>query len=190
MATNQTLQSRDTHRSHGDRTVEIAARRRRLYCTAICIVTLLAAAGSARAGGLPRFSAFEQQTYCESVAAARVGPESWDEAQGVFEEADALLREVETHLCMARFDVALERVQRGRSELADLPAVWQASRRRARLEIVAATAKIALGDVESARLNFQWALELDPYLELDASQTSPKVLAMFREARASFVASR
>ncbi|MGH0037089.1 MAG: hypothetical protein ACQGVK_18845 [Myxococcota bacterium] len=166
------------------------ARRRRLFCTALAALGVLAAAGSARAGGVPAFSALEQQVYCESVAASRVGPESWDEAVGAFEEADALLAEVETHLCMARFQVALERVQHGRQELEDLPEVWQSSRRRARLEIMAATAKIALGDPDSAQLNFHWALEIDPYLELDAAQTSPKVLQMFREARASFVAAR
>jgi hypothetical protein len=168
----------------------IAARRRRLFATAIGIVTVLAAASSARAGGLPDFSAAEQQAWCESVAASRVGPESWDEAIGAYDEADRVLADVETQLCLARFDAALTRVQRGRSELADLPESWESDRRRARLEILAATAKIAMDDVESARLNFRWALEIDPYLELDPVETSPKVLQMFRESRASFVAAR
>jgi len=153
-------------------------------------VLVLCAAPVVRAGGIPPFTADEQQAFCRSLAAEHVGPESPDEPVGPYDAADALLAEVETHLCMARFDVALERIRKGRSVMAGLPAAWQAERRRARLEVLAATAKIALGDLESAALNFRWALEIDPYLDLDPAETSPKVLAMFRRSRESFLASR
>lgn len=187
MATTRTQPSQDACDRRFARTPRL---RRRLCCTALAVLAVLAAASTGRAGGMPRFNAREQQAWCESVAASRVGPESWDEAPGVYEQADRLLAAVETHLCMARFDVALERIARGRDELAGLPAAWESDRRRARLEILAATAKIATGDLESARLNFRWAIEMDPYLELDPAETSPKVLSMYEETRASAVASR
>ncbi len=166
------------------------ARRRRLFVVTLVSGLVLGAAGSSRADGMAPFSAAEQQAYCESLSVSRVGPESWDEPVGEYDQADLVLAEIETHLCMARFAVALEKAQAGRRVFADLPDTWQADRRRARLEVLAATAKIARGDRESARLNFHWALEIDPYLELDPAETSPKVLEMFRESRASFVASR
>ncbi|MGH0037264.1 MAG: hypothetical protein ACQGVK_19740 [Myxococcota bacterium] len=62
----------------------------------------------------------------------------------------------------------------------DAPAV---EIRRARLEVLSATAAVALGRDTEARAHMAAALGHDPELRLDARSTSPKVLALLREAR-------
>lgn len=99
-------------------------------------------------------------------------------------EADLALEEVDVALCMARFHEALADVDAARARLASLPTSWALRGRRARLEALAATAHVALGDRDAARAAFVRALELDPGFELDAERASPKLVRVFREARA------
>ncbi len=48
---------------------------------------------------------------------------------------------------------------------------------------MAATAQVALGKRDGARQSLIRALSADPTLALDASEVSPKVLELMREAR-------
>jgi hypothetical protein len=79
----------------------------------------------------------------------------------------------------ARFELALERVERGRRflETQGLPA------ERARLEVLAATAEIALGQEEAARESLGRALRAQPELSLDPTRHSPKLVRLFEEVR-------
>ena len=56
--------------------------------------------------------------------------------------------------------------------------------RRARLEVMTATAQVALGQRSRARMSMQRAHLADPGLALDERETSPKVLGLLRELRA------
>ena len=60
---------------------------------------------------------------------------------------------------------------------------------RARLEVLAAIAQVALGDDAAARRSFGRALEAQPGLELDPGRTSPKVMRALEGARAAAEAS-
>jgi tetratricopeptide (TPR) repeat protein len=91
--------------------------------------------------------------------------------------ADTLLRE-------ARFEEALDRTERLRAELAGLAAGPEARRLRARTEVMAATAYVALDREDAARECFRRALAAEPALDLDPATTPPKVLRVFRTVRA------
>ena len=60
-----------------------------------------------------------------------------------------------------------------------------ARERRARADVVAATAQVALGRDDEARRSFERALAADPALRLDPATTSPKVRRAFDAARAA-----
>ena len=55
--------------------------------------------------------------------------------------------------------------------------------RRARLEVMAATAEVALGQRTPARRSMMRALRAVPDLVLDEREASPKLLELLREAR-------
>lgn len=95
----------------------------------------------------------------------------------------ALLDRCEAELRAARFEQSLasagearDRID-ARNEAADDPA-------RVRLEIASATAYLALGQNDAALESLARALIADPDLELDPALISPKVLTVFRAARA------
>jgi hypothetical protein len=54
---------------------------------------------------------------------------------------------------------------------------------RSRLHVLLATAHVALGERDLARLNLERAIRLDPKLTLDPRTTSPKLVAVLRELR-------
>ncbi len=91
--------------------------------------------------------------------------------------ADQLLRE-------ARFEEALARIEGIRGELAVFGAGDAGRRLRARTEVVAATAYVALDREDAARECFRRALAAEPALDLDPATTAPKVLRVFRAVRA------
>ena len=98
-------------------------------------------------------------------------------------EIAALLDRCEAELRAARFEQSLasagearDRID-ARNEAADDPA-------RVRLEIASATAYLALGQNDAALESLGRALIADPDLELDPALISPKVLTVFRAARA------
>jgi hypothetical protein len=79
----------------------------------------------------------------------------------------------------ARFELGLERVERGRRllETQGLPG------QRAHLEVLAATAEIALGQEEAARESLERALRAQAELSLDPALHSPKLVRLFEEVR-------
>jgi hypothetical protein len=87
--------------------------------------------------------------------------------------ADALVAETAANVRAARFDAALTSAERARRELTGLQR-GQREPRTARLEVLAATAELALGRDGPAHESLRRALDADPSLKLDP-ETSPKV---------------
>ena len=87
--------------------------------------------------------------------------------------ADALVAETAANVRAARFDAALTSAERARHELTGLQREQRAPR-TAQLEVLAATAELALGRDGPAHESLRRALDADPSLKLDP-ETSPKV---------------
>lgn len=131
------------------------------------------------------------------VLVVRWKPPTVEEAPGeaerrpVLSRVEALLQESEQNLREAHFEEALRRAGTARRELdtagpadgAGAPDEVRAL--RARLEVLAAIAQVALGDEAAARSSFGRALEAEPGLELDPGRTSPKVMRALEGARAA-----
>lgn len=98
--------------------------------------------------------------------------------------ADGLIAETEARVRAARFEDALAVAGDARLTLDD---VGEGERRPrlARLEVLRATAELALGRGDAARQSFGRALAADPNLELDAASTPPKVRRALAAARAA-----
>ena len=99
--------------------------------------------------------------------------------------ATELLREGEASLRAAHFEEALGHTAAARRELDSAGTSAEERALRARLEVLAAIAQVALGDDEAARQSFGRALEAQPGLELDPGRTSPKVMRALEGARAA-----
>lgn len=121
------------------------------------------------------FASLSRPVWVEPQRAIAPAPPPPDPREELFAEA---LSEVETRVRAARFEPALESASRARraADGAD-------PEQRARLEVLAATAEIALGLDDAAASSFGRALDADPDLELDAAATSPKVRRAFERAR-------
>jgi hypothetical protein len=96
--------------------------------------------------------------------------------------ADARLETLAGQLKAARFDDALATAAEARRDVRSLPA-GERPARTVRLEVMTATAQLALGRDEDARASFERALDADPALALDPGVTSPKVLRALEGAR-------
>jgi hypothetical protein len=96
---------------------------------------------------------------------------------------DAKLGAAEAQVRGARFQQALRTADQIRPKLAPIEDAPGAILRRTQLEVLSATAQIALGHDEAARESFQRALVADPELELDAAATSPKIRRVFETVR-------
>jgi hypothetical protein len=125
---------------------------------------------------------------CGGAAAAQVaaqGPAA--AAQGAPGEtlarADRELAEIEDLVATAYFRTALSVAAATRGLLEGAGGAPAVRARRARLEVLAATAELALGRDGAARQRLARALRADPGLELDAARTSPRVTALLAEAR-------
>jgi tetratricopeptide (TPR) repeat protein len=95
---------------------------------------------------------------------------------------DRAFRELEGHVRGAQFEAALASAEQGRSAAAKLGS--HANReRRAQLEVLAATAALALGRADDAKQSFARALDADPDLALDPVSTPPKVVRALDAAR-------
>jgi hypothetical protein len=147
-------------------------------------LALAGPARPARADGLAVLDAADRELFCALGGDAYRPNRSWP-TRPELREADRALEAVDVEICMARFDEALDRVEAARLRLAALPESWALRGRRARLEALAATAHVALGDEAAGRAAFARAVELDPHFELDPRRASPKLLRVFREAARS-----
>lgn len=94
-------------------------------------------------------------------------------------DAEALVRRAEAKLRDAYFEEALATAD---DALARIAARGDGER-RARLEMVAGTAELALGNREAALDRFVEALEANPQLRPDPREISPKVLRFLERAR-------
>jgi tetratricopeptide (TPR) repeat protein len=99
-------------------------------------------------------------------------------------EVDATLAEMAGRLQTARFEEALSSATRARAQLRDVAAAERRDR-QVRLEVLSATAQLALGERDAAHTSLRRALEADPDLVLDPRQTSPKVLRALEQVRAN-----
>jgi len=116
---------------------------------------------------------------------AEAEPAASEDPQGpAHARVTELLREGEASLGAAHFEEALGHTAAARRELDAAGASSEERALRARLEVLAAVAQVALGDDEAARQSFGRALEAQPGLELDPMRTSPKVMRALEGARA------
>ncbi len=83
----------------------------------------------------------------------------------------------------ASFEEVLSWAAHGRSLLAAASATPEGEGLRARLEVLAATAALALGDESGARASLQAALVAQPELALDPARVSPKVVRLLASVR-------
>jgi murein DD-endopeptidase MepM/ murein hydrolase activator NlpD len=97
-------------------------------------------------------------------------------------EVESLIERGEKQLRDARFEAALESADAARALLGASPTPSE-KENRVRLEIVSATAAVALGDHDAARSSLRRALQANPDLTLDPALVSPKVLRALRAAR-------
>jgi hypothetical protein len=100
----------------------------------------------------------------------------WSPIDAKIEAAEALVQG-------ARFRQALETANQIRPTLASIEDAPGASLRRTQIEVLSATAQIALGRHQAAHESFERALAADPKLELDAGSTSPKIRRVFETVR-------
>ncbi len=96
---------------------------------------------------------------------------------------DTALDTAEARLRDADFETALASAERLRRDLGKTPPATGLGERKARAELVAATAEIALGREDAARRSFERALAANPALDLDPATTPPKVRRAFEAVR-------
>lgn len=106
-----------------------------------------------------------------------------EETARALEEAEQMLDETEDLVRAARFEAAVAGAEEVRTRLEGLADGEELRARRVRLEVLAATAQIALGREDEARESFGRALAAQPDLELDPMKISPKVIRVLDAAR-------
>jgi len=121
----------------------------------------------------------ELETPARIPAPEEIDPEV---ARFDFAAVDAQIATAAAELDQARFQSAADLADLSRARLARLAAASVVRERRAQIEVVAATARIALGDVDDARRCVERALAARPDLAL--AQAPPKLQRLFDEARA------
>lgn len=137
----------------------------------VCAVTALTCTGSAAAAG--------------RVAAEAPGGSGEGAPVAALARADREIDEIEELVAKAYFRTALSVASATRGLLAGADGQPAARARLARLEVLAATAELALGREGPARQGLVRALRAAPGLELDAARTSPRVTGLLAEARRS-----
>jgi hypothetical protein len=95
---------------------------------------------------------------------------------------DRELAEIDGLLASSHFHTVLSVATSTRDLLNSVDGQLQLSVRRARLEVMVATAEIALGRRAVAQRSMMRALQAEPALSLDGRETSPKVMELLREA--------
>lgn len=120
-------------------------------------------------------SAIAQDEFTRTSLLARLSPRSVKLAQPTL---DARLGELEERLTRAHFSEVAEATRTLRADLQT-----SGPEARARFEVIAGTAHLALGASAAAVACFKRALVVAPGLELGRRSTSPKVLRAFAAAR-------
>ncbi len=112
---------------------------------------------------------------------------------GAADGLDALTRavaEVDELVADAHFRTALAVAEKTRTWARDIPSSPEVREVRAQLDVLLATTQVALGRPRAARASLARAVQVWPLLSLDERTTSPRVVSLFRELRASAVAER
>ncbi len=117
------------------------------------------------------------------AAPPRAEPEPPEPAPSALEVVDEGLERAESQLQAARFEEVLAALDLLRATLATAENDAEVRARRARIEVLAGTAALALQREQEARESFARALQADPKLRLDPATTSPKVVRAFEQAR-------
>jgi hypothetical protein len=110
-------------------------------------------------------------------------PEPHSEQIELLGRVDGALDEIEGMIEDAYFRTALAMVDARRRRFEELGLLDSLNPRRARLEVLAATAAVALDLRVKAMRSMRRALRAEPELILDEQLTPPKVHALLREAR-------
>jgi len=100
-----------------------------------------------------------------------------------FVRFDAQLAAAEEGLRLARFREVLQTTDRLRTELESQAEASGVRERRVRVEVLGASALVALGLPGRAAEGFGRALRIDPDLVLDPTTTPPKIRALLEEVR-------
>ena len=95
------------------------------------------------------------------------------------DDLDGALGEIQQLIDGAHFRTALAVAESGRELTAPLEPTPEAREASARLEVLAATCQVALGDESGARESLTRAVRLWPALSLDERNTSPRVVRIF-----------
>jgi hypothetical protein len=111
------------------------------------------------------------------VAPGRVSAEPPTDHEGL----DAIVSEVENLVLEAHFHTAVGVARTARTWVDAASAGPELRARRARLQVLVATAHVALGNEQEAKESLRRALALDPYLALDSATTSPKLLRLLND---------
>jgi hypothetical protein len=98
---------------------------------------------------------------------------------------DTALANGEEHLRYARFEAALASAEEVRPRLERMRRLPDLQERWVRLEVLAATAQLALGDETAAGASLARAIVQLPDLALDPQRTPPKLLRALEAARAT-----
>ena len=135
------------------------------------------------AGSTPTLRA-RTRAWCAVLPLACASAAAAGELAPSLAEVDRRIGQIEAALAAAHFRSALE-LTRGAAALLDplTPATEGVAPRRARHELLTATAEVARGRRTQARDHLARALRADPSLELSERDTSPRLLALLPEAR-------
>lgn len=108
-----------------------------------------------------------------------------DDVEALVAAAQRRLDGARQLLHQARFEDALAGLDRARKGLATAPNDPRIGALRAQVDVLAATANVALGRDDAARASFARALAAQPDLKLDPKTTSPKVFGLFQQMRSN-----
>jgi hypothetical protein len=128
-----------------------------------------------------------------ALGRAAAAPDPGDQAAarlGLLASIDVQLDEGEQRLRQAHFGAALEAAVRARRRLDRMRDGEDLRQRWVRLEVLSATAQLALGDERAARASLARAIEAQPDLVLDPMKTPPKVMRALELTRVSGEGSR
>jgi len=118
---------------------------------------------------------------CLAASVASAAPDEAGRARRLA-ELDQELSGVDELLSGAYFRTVLSVAEVVRSRLREPGLDAAVDARRARLEVMVATAELALGRHDAARRSLVQARRADPALELHEASTSPRVLELWRAA--------